>query len=204
MRFNLPNSLTLIRIIVVPLVVLLFLLPHAWARPAAAFVFVFAGITDYLDGYLARRLNQMSGFGAFLDPVADKLMVSTALVMLVAADPGALMAILAAIIIGREITVSALREWMAEFGARANVAVSSLGKLKTTMQIIGLSFLIYEHDIYGLPTYTIGEVLLLVAAVLTIASMADYLRAAWPALRAGSEPPQPPGDDPGAAPDSQS
>ncbi|MGD8324796.1 MAG: CDP-diacylglycerol--glycerol-3-phosphate 3-phosphatidyltransferase [Gammaproteobacteria bacterium] len=187
MRFNLPNSLTWVRIVVIPLVVVLFLLPNDWARPAAAFVFVFAGITDYLDGYLARRLNQISGFGAFLDPVADKLMVSTALVLLVAADPRPIMAILAAIIIGREITVSALREWMAELGERAHVAVSILGKLKTTMQIAGLSFLIYAHDLYGLPTYRIGEILLLVAAVLTIASMVDYLRAAWPALR-GRDP----------------
>lgn len=183
MRFNLPNSLTLIRIVVIPLVVVLFLLPQEWARPAAAFVFVLAGITDYLDGYLARRLNQMSGFGAFLDPVADKLMVSTALVLIVAADPRAMIAVVAAIIIGREITVSALREWMAELGERANVAVSILGKLKTTTQIVGLSLLIYQHDLFGLPIYGIGEVLLLVAAVLTIASMADYLRAAWPVLR---------------------
>jgi CDP-diacylglycerol--glycerol-3-phosphate 3-phosphatidyltransferase len=186
MRLNLPNLLTLVRIVVIPLVVLLFLLPLSWARPAAAFVFVFAGITDYLDGYLARRLNQTSGFGAFLDPVADKLMVSTALVLLVMADPNPLMAILATIIVGREITVSALREWMAEVGSRAKVAVSILGKLKTTVQIVGLSFLIYEHDLYGLPTYAIGEVLLFAAAVLTIASMTDYLRAAWPALSGSS------------------
>lgn len=183
MQFNWPNSLTLIRIIVIPLVIVFFMLPQDWARPAAAIVFVLAGITDYLDGYLARKLNQMSGFGAFLDPVADKLMVSTALVLLVAADPRPMMAIIAAIIIGREITVSALREWMAELGERASVAVSMIGKLKTTMQIAGLSLLIYERDFIGLPTYRIGEVLLLVAAVLTIASMVDYLRAAWPALR---------------------
>lgn len=198
MRFNLPNSLTLIRIVVIPLVVVLFLLPFTWARPAAAFVFVFAGITDYLDGYLARKLNQTSGFGAFLDPVADKLMVSTALVLLVQADPSALMAIIAAIIIGREIAVSALREWMAEIGERANVAVSVLGKLKTTMQIAGLSFLIYEHDLWGLPTYAIGAALLLVAAGLTIASMIDYLRAAWPAL-AGRSAGQASGSQPGGA-----
>jgi CDP-diacylglycerol--glycerol-3-phosphate 3-phosphatidyltransferase len=110
-------------------------------------------------------------------------MVSTALVLIVATDPRPVMAIVAAVIIGRQITVSALREWMAELGERANVAVSMVGKLKTTMQIVGLSFLIYERDIYSLPMYRIGEVLLLVAAVLTIASMVDYLRAAWPALR---------------------
>lgn len=183
MQFNLPNSLTLIRIVIIPLFVVLFLLPNDWARPVAALAFILAGITDYLDGYFARRWNQTSRFGAFLDPVADKLMVSTALVLIVATDPRPVMAIVAAVIIGREITVSALREWMAELGERANVAVSMVGKLKTTMQIVGLGFLIYERDIYSLPMYRIGEVLLLIAAVLTIASMADYLRAAWPALR---------------------
>ena len=182
MQLNLPNSLTLIRIVVIPLVVALFLLPYPWARPAAALVFVLAGITDYLDGYLARKLNQMSKFGAFLDPVADKLMVSTALVLVVQADPSALIAILAAIIIGREITVSALREWMAEVGERAHVAVSMIGKLKTTAQIVGISLLLYQHELLGLPVYTIGEVCLLAAAVLTILSMLDYLRAAWPIL----------------------
>ncbi len=183
MQLNLPNSLTLIRIIIIPLFLVIFLLPNDWARPAAACAFIFAGITDYLDGYFARKWNQTSGFGAFLDPVADKLMVSTALVLIVASDPRPLMAVIAAVIIGREITVSALREWMAALGERANVAVSMIGKLKTTMQIVGLSFLIYLHDIYALPTYRIGEVLLLIAAGLTIASMVDYLRAAWPALR---------------------
>ena len=182
MQLNLPNSLTLIRIVVIPLVVALFLMPYSWARPAAALVFVLAGITDYLDGYLARKLNQMSKFGAFLDPVADKLMVSTALVLVVQADPSALIAILAAIIIGREITVSALREWMAEVGERAHVAVSMIGKLKTTAQIVGISLLLYQHELLGLPIYTIGEVCLLAAAVVTILSMLDYLRAAWPIL----------------------
>ena len=135
---NLPNTLTWFRIVAIPLVVIVFYLPVPWARPAAGLLFALAGITDYFDGYLARRLNQTSSFGAFLDPVADKLIVSTALVLLVQADPTASLAIVAGIIIGREITVSALREWMSELGARAHVAVTFFGKWKTTLQILGI------------------------------------------------------------------
>lgn len=182
MHFNLPNTLTWIRIVVIPLVVVVFFLPFWWARPAAAWLFVVAGVTDYFDGYLARKLNQTSSFGAFLDPVADKLMVSTALVLLVQAEPSVLLAVMAAIIIGREITVSALREWMAEVGERAHVAVSYFGKLKTTAQIVGISMMLYRYDLFGIPIYKVGHVCLLGAAVLTIWSMADYLRAAWPVL----------------------
>jgi CDP-diacylglycerol---glycerol-3-phosphate 3-phosphatidyltransferase len=184
MKVNLPNLLTSIRIILIPLIVLFFFLPFIWARPACAWLFVIAGVTDYFDGYLARRLNQTSSFGAFLDPVADKLIVSTALVLLVQADPTISLAIIAAIIIGREITVSALREWMAEIGERAYVAVSMFGKLKTTAQIVGISMMLYEHDLFGLPIYSIGAVFLLVAAALTIWSMMNYLRQAWPVIRA--------------------
>jgi CDP-diacylglycerol--glycerol-3-phosphate 3-phosphatidyltransferase len=184
MKLNLPNILTWIRILVIPLIVVVFFLPFPWARPAAAWLFVLAGITDYLDGYLARKLDQTSSFGAFLDPVADKLMVSTALVLLVQADPSLLLAVVSAIIIGREITVSALREWMAEIGQRASVAVSWIGKWKTTAQIFGISLMLYEHELFGQPTYLVGSALLLVAAVLTILSMMDYLRAAWPVIRA--------------------
>jgi len=184
MQFNLPNTLTWIRIVVIPLVVIVFFLPFAWSRPAAAWLFVVAGVTDYFDGYLARKLNQTSSFGAFLDPVADKLMVSTALVLLVQAEPTVLLAVMAAIIVGREITVSALREWMAEVGERAHVAVSYFGKLKTTAQIVGISMMLYRYDLFGLPTYRIGHICLLGAAVLTIWSMVDYLRAAWPVLSA--------------------
>ena len=189
MKFNLPNALTWFRVIAIPLVVLVFYGPElfgwqeSWARPAAGLLFGLAGITDYFDGYLARRLNLTSSFGAFLDPVADKLIVSTALVLLVQADPQITLALVAAIIIGREITVSALREWMSQIGARAHVAVSIFGKWKTTLQIIGISFMLYRERLFGLPTYRIGEWLVYVAAALTLWSMIDYLRAAWPAMR---------------------
>jgi CDP-diacylglycerol--glycerol-3-phosphate 3-phosphatidyltransferase len=189
MKFNLPNALTWFRVVAIPLVVLVFYGPElfewqdSWARPAAGLLFGLAGITDYFDGYLARRLGLTSSFGAFLDPVADKLIVSTALVLLVQADPQITLALVAAIIIGREITVSALREWMSQIGARAHVAVSIFGKWKTTLQIIGISFMLYRERLFGLPTYRIGEWLVYVAAALTLWSMIDYLRAAWPAMR---------------------
>jgi CDP-diacylglycerol---glycerol-3-phosphate 3-phosphatidyltransferase len=189
MKFNLPNALTWFRVVAIPLVVLVFYGPElfgwheTWARPAAGLLFGLAGITDYFDGYLARRLGLTSSFGAFLDPVADKLIVSTALVLLVQADPQITLALVAAIIIGREITVSALREWMSQIGARAHVAVSIFGKWKTTVQIIGISFMLYREDLFTLPAYRIGEWLIYVAAALTLWSMIDYLRAAWPAMR---------------------
>jgi CDP-diacylglycerol--glycerol-3-phosphate 3-phosphatidyltransferase len=183
MRFNLPNTLTWFRIVAIPLVVVVFYWPEPWARPAAGLLFAFAGITDYLDGYLARRLGQTSNFGAFLDPVADKLMVSTALVLLVQADPQMLLALVAAIIIGREITVSALREWMSQIGARAHVAVSFFGKWKTTLQIIGICLMLYQQRLMGVEVYSIGEWFLYVAGALTLWSMIDYLRAAWPIMR---------------------
>jgi CDP-diacylglycerol--glycerol-3-phosphate 3-phosphatidyltransferase len=190
MKFNLPNALTWFRVVAIPLVVAVFFgtelfgWQETWARPAAGLLFGFAGITDYFDGYLARRLGLTSNFGAFLDPVADKLIVSTALVLLVQADPQITLALVAAIIIGREITVSALREWMSQIGARAHVAVSIFGKWKTTLQIIGISFMLYREPLLTLPIYRIGEWLVYVAAALTIWSMIDYLRAAGPALRA--------------------
>jgi len=189
MKFNLPNALTWFRVVAIPLVVLVFYgtelfdWHETWARPAAGLLFGLAGITDYFDGYLARRLGLTSSFGAFLDPVADKLIVSTALVLLVQADPQITLALVAAIIIGREITVSALREWMSQIGARAHVAVSIFGKWKTTLQIIGISFMLYRERLFGLPIYRIGEWLVYVAAALTLWSMIDYLRAAWPAMR---------------------
>jgi len=188
-KFNLPNALTWFRVVAIPLVVLVFYGPElfgwqeSWARPAAGLLFGLAGITDYFDGYLARRLGLTSSFGAFLDPVADKLIVSTALVLLVQADPQIVLALVAAIIIGREITVSALREWMSQIGARAHVAVSIFGKWKTTLQIIGISFMLYREPLFTLPAYRIGEWLVYAAAALTLWSMIDYLRAAWPAMR---------------------
>jgi CDP-diacylglycerol--glycerol-3-phosphate 3-phosphatidyltransferase len=190
MKFNLPNALTWFRVVAIPLVVAVFFGPElfgwqeSWTRPAAGLLFGFAGITDYFDGYLARRLGLTSSFGAFLDPVADKLIVSTALVLLVQADPHVSLALVAAIIIGREITVSALREWMSQIGARAHVAVSIFGKWKTTLQIIGISLMLYREPLFTLPVYRIGEWLVYVAAALTLWSMIDYLRAAWPAMRA--------------------
>ena len=179
---NIPNILTLLRIALIPVFVVIFYLPWDWAALVCALVFALAGLTDWLDGYLARRLNQVSPMGAFLDPVADKLMVATALILLVQADPNPVLAIPSVVIIGREITISALREWMAELGARAKVAVSVIGKIKTALQMIAIFLLILKMDLWGLPVYTIGYVLLYVAAILTLWSMVVYLRAAWPSL----------------------
>jgi CDP-diacylglycerol--glycerol-3-phosphate 3-phosphatidyltransferase len=191
--WTLPNTLTWIRIAAIPLIVVLFYAPYHWADPAAGLLFAAAGITDSLDGYLARRLNQTSRLGAFLDPVADKLVVAVALVLLLSKDltpvfglsedrTRMLMSVTAIIIIGREIAISALREWMAEVGQRGKVAVSLLGKYKTILQIIGLSMMLYRWDILGLPIFSIGVVLTMVAAGLTLISMVSYLRAAWPEL----------------------
>jgi CDP-diacylglycerol--glycerol-3-phosphate 3-phosphatidyltransferase len=180
---NIPNQLTLLRILLIPVFVLMFYLPYEWNNLMACIVFSLAGITDALDGYLARKLNQTSSLGAFLDPVADKLMVAVALVLLVQQDPNLLLALAAAIIIGREITVSALREWMAEIGARSKVAVSVLGKIKTIAQLFAIGFLIFKNSVFGLPVYEIGLVLLYIAAFLTIISMFQYLLAAWPQLK---------------------
>jgi len=185
--YNLPNLLTLLRIVLIPVFLVLFYLPVSWGREAATAVFVLAAITDWLDGYLARRMQLVSALGAFLDPVADKLMVATALVLLVQADPGIAMAVAAAVIIGREIAISALREWMAEIGSRTKVAVSEIGKFKTAAQMAAISLLIYRDDLWGAPTYLIGQVLLYVAVILTLWSMTLYLRAAWPSLRGEPE-----------------
>lgn len=184
--WNIPNLLTLLRILLIPVFVVLFYLPVPWARLACALVFGAAALTDWLDGWLARRWGQTSPLGSFLDPVADKLMVAVALVLLVQADPRVLLALPAAVIIGREITVSALREWMAELGARAQVAVSLLGKFKTTAQMVAIVLLILEESIVGVPVYDLGLVLLYIAAFLTLWSMVMYLRAAWPSLTARS------------------
>jgi CDP-diacylglycerol---glycerol-3-phosphate 3-phosphatidyltransferase len=183
MPWNVPNTLTWLRIGAVPLIAILFYMPYWWADPSAGLLFAAAGITDSLDGYLARRLNQTSRLGAFLDPVADKLIVAVVLVLLVSKDPTALIALTAAVIIGREITISALREWMAEIGQRRKVAVSQLGKYKTILQIVGLSFMLFRMPLFGLPIYGIGVVLTEVAAAATLYSMVAYLRIAWPELR---------------------
>ncbi len=179
MSMNLPTLLTLMRIVMLPIIVVVFYLPYPWARPAASIIFIIAALTDWLDGYLARLWNQESRFGAFLDPVADKLMVATVLILLVEFDQSPWLTVPAIIIIGREITISALREWMAEMGQRGKVAVGWLGKVKTTLQMVALALLLYLNDLVGLPTYQIGMVALYVAAILTIWSMFDYLRAAF-------------------------
>jgi CDP-diacylglycerol--glycerol-3-phosphate 3-phosphatidyltransferase len=185
---NLPNVLTIARIVAVPLVIALFYWDHPWSNPLAATVFIAAALTDSLDGFLARKLDITTPLGEFLDPVADKLMVATALVLLVGHDTRPLIVITAAVIIGREITVSALREWMAQLGARGKVAVSGMGKLKTTLQLTGLSMMMFRNDVFGLPVYQIGVLLLVLAAVLTLWSMGSYMRAAWPELRGRSAP----------------
>ena len=182
MKINVANTLTLIRIAAVPVVVYCFYSSMEFARPIAGIVFGLAAVTDLLDGYAARKLGQTSKFGEFLDPVADKLMVTIILVLLVQGDPRITVALVAVIIIGREITVSALREWMASIGARADVAVSWAGKTKTVLQMFGIGFMIYEHDILGIGIYNLGFVLLLIAAGMTLWSMFAYLRAAWPAI----------------------
>jgi CDP-diacylglycerol--glycerol-3-phosphate 3-phosphatidyltransferase/cardiolipin synthase len=185
--YNIPNALTVLRILLIPVFIVLFYLPASWANFAATVVFVLAAITDWLDGFLARRMRLVSPLGAFLDPVADKLMVATALVLLVQADPTIAMAVAAAVIIGREITISALREWMAELGSRTKVAVSEIGKFKTAAQMVSISLLIYREDAWGIPVYTVGLVLLYIAVALTLWSMTLYLKAAWPSLRGDNE-----------------
>ncbi len=182
---NIPNSLTLFRIVLIPVFVVVFYLPGHWARLASAMVFAAAALTDWLDGWLARKLGQTSAIGAFLDPVADKLMVAVALVLLVQSHPTPWLAVPAAVIIGREITISALREWMAEIGERARVAVSGLGKLKTISQMVALLLLLYRDPLLGLPVYPLGLGLLYVAAFLTLWSMTLYLVAALPRLVRG-------------------
>ena len=182
MNITLPTSITLFRIALIPVFVVCFYLPYPWANQAAAIVFLLASVTDWVDGYLARAMNQESAFGAFLDPVADKLMVAVAIVLLVAVNPSPLVAIPSLVIISREITVSALREWMAELGSRATIKVSFVGKAKTTAQLISLILMIYNEPILGLPTFNIGLIFFYIAAVLTLYSMLIYLKAAWPVM----------------------
>jgi CDP-diacylglycerol---glycerol-3-phosphate 3-phosphatidyltransferase len=185
-HFNLPNTLTWLRILMIPGVVVLYYLPFWWAHPAAGIGFALAGITDTLDGYFARKLGLTSRLGAFLDPVADKLIVAAALVLIVSADSRWFVVIMAIVIIGREIAVSALREWMAEIGARGRIKVSQLAKYKTIMQITGLSMMLFHHRLLGIAIYKLGVVLTAIAAVLTLWSMILYLRLAWPELRDSS------------------
>ena len=187
MPFNIPILLTWLRMALIPLVVGVFYLPTTWLTPfeqgvASTAIFVVAAITDWFDGFLARRWNETSAFGAFLDPVAAKLMVAGALLVLV--QLGRVDAILAFIIIGREIAISALREWMAQIGASKSIAVSSLGKIKTTAQMIAIPMLLYYDMLFGVIwTPALGSILLAIAVVLTVWSMFYYLRKAWPLIK---------------------
>lgn len=186
MPMNLPIALTWLRIGMIPLIVGLFYIPTDWisvpVRDAvAALAFVVAALTDWFDGWLARRWNQTSSFGAFLDPVADKLMVCAALLILL--DLGRVDSFIALIIIGREITISALREWMAKIGASGSVAVHRLGKFKTAAQMVAIPCLLYWQPLYGVPLELLGQVLIVIAAILTVWSMFYYLRRAWPEIR---------------------
>ena len=186
MPINIPIILTWLRIAMIPLLVGLYYLPEAWMSvpvrdTTASLAFIFAALTDWFDGWLARRWNQTSSFGAFLDPVADKLMVSAALLVLLNLDRVDVM--IAFVIIGREITISALREWMAQIGASASVAVHWLGKFKTAAQMIAIPCLLYYDTLWGIPFAEIGQVLIVIAAILTVWSMLYYLRRAWPVIR---------------------
>ena len=186
MHFNLPTALTWLRIVLIPVLVVIFHLADATLGAsaknlAATIVFVVAAVTDWLDGYLARRLNQTSAFGAFLDPVADKLMVAAALVVLVWLDRAEDW--VAIVIIGREIAISALREWMAQLGAAKSIAVNFLGKVKTFAQMVAIPLLLYWEPIGDFPTQFLGTWLLYLAAVLTLVSMAYYLKMALPGLK---------------------
>jgi cardiolipin synthase len=187
MPFNIPILLTWLRVALIPLVVGVFYLPAGWLSPyeqavASTAVFIVAAITDWFDGFLARRWNQTSSFGAFLDPVADKLMVAGALLVLV--EFRHLNGMIAFIIIGREIAISALREWMAQIGASKSVAVSSLGKIKTVAQMIAIPMLLFSEKLFGvIDTHWWGEKLLWIAALLTVWSMLYYLRKAWPLIK---------------------
>ncbi|MEZ5462931.1 CDP-diacylglycerol--glycerol-3-phosphate 3-phosphatidyltransferase [Dokdonella sp.] len=189
MHLTLPTILTLFRIGLLPVIVIVFYLPEyfpasrSWSNHAAAGIFIAAAITDWLDGWIARRYNMSSAFGAFLDPVADKLMVAVALFLIVQQNPTPVMAVTSAVIVGREISISALREWMAELGQRAAVGVAWIGKFKTVMQIVAIVVCLHQRDVPELRLYRIGEGLLVVAAVLTIWSALVYVRAAWPIMR---------------------
>ncbi|PWQ99133.1 CDP-diacylglycerol--glycerol-3-phosphate 3-phosphatidyltransferase [Leucothrix pacifica] len=176
MILNIPIMLTYLRILAIPLMVVLFYLDYPLTT---AIVFALAGFTDWADGYLARRWGQESRFGAFLDPVADKLMVAVALILIVESQANAWVTIAAAIIVSRELLISALREWMAEVGQRSKVAVAFTGKLKTAAQIMSLTFLLYDKPLWGIPLHEIGLALLAIATILTVWSMMQYLADAF-------------------------
>lgn len=199
MRINLPTWLTLFRMMLLPVMVVVFYshdaipaIPLRAANIGAVVIFALAAITDWLDGWIARRWHMESAFGAFLDPVADKLMMAVTLFVLVQSHPTALLAVTSAVIVGREIAVSALREWMAFVGERKRVTVQWIGKFKTVMQIVAILILLWERDKNATSTFLrvwyVGEVLLVVAAILTIWSGLAYMKAAWPVLKSGRMP----------------
>lgn len=183
MTLNIPTILTLFRIAVIPVLIATFYLPVPGARTFSAIVFMIAAFSDWLDGYLARKLNQSSRFGEFLDPVADKLMVTTVLVMLLQENPTFLFMLSTVVIIGREITISALREWMAEIGQRTSVAVSMIGKIKTAVQMLAITLLLYKDPIFDISAHFVGLMTLYISVFLTLWSMIKYLITAWPVLR---------------------
>lgn len=183
MKLTIPTMLTLFRIVLVPILVVVFYWGAKWSNVIATAVFVLGAVTDILDGWIARRYGMYSAFGAFLDPVADKLAVTVALFLVVQWHHTVPIALLAAVIVGREITISALREWMAQMGDHGLVKVAGLGKLKTIVQMTAISCLIFREPLLGLPIFLIGEWLLAIAAALTLWSGWDYLRAAWPSMQ---------------------
>jgi len=184
---NIPISLTLLRIVAIPFVILFYLLPFSWAHPVAAVIFLLAGLTDWLDGYLARALSQTTKLGAFLDPVADKLLVTMALVIVLGKGDLPFLSIPIAIIIGREIAISALREWMAEIGKRVGVKVTYIAKVKTVVQMLAVILLLWYYPGVNPLVKWFGPILLWIAAALTLWSMGIYLRAAWPDLTLSKE-----------------
>ena len=182
MKITLPTGITLLRIALIPIFVIVFYLPFNWANQVAAAIFGVACFSDWVDGYLARMLKQESAFGAFLDPVADKLIVVVAIILIVEANPSIYVALPSVIIVAREITVSALREWMAELGSRATIKVSFIGKVKTAAQLFSLFLMIYAETIFGYSMFEIGLGFYYLAAIFTIISMVLYLKAAWPVI----------------------
>jgi CDP-diacylglycerol--glycerol-3-phosphate 3-phosphatidyltransferase/cardiolipin synthase len=186
MHMTLPTTITLLRIALIPLFVIVFYLPFGWTNIACAAIFFVACVSDWFDGFLARSMQQESTFGAFLDPVADKLMVVVIIVLLVQGNPSIYVALPSVIIVAREISISALREWMAQLGSRATVKVSFIGKTKTVAQMLALGFMIFSEPLLGLPIFDIGLAIYYLAAILTILSMVIYLRAAWPVITSNS------------------
>lgn len=178
LEYNIPTCLTLLRIALIPLLTIVFYSSWSYANIACTVIFFIAGLTDWLDGYLARKMGLETSFGAFLDPVADKLMVAVVLVLIAGHEANPCISVPVAIIIGRELTIASLREWMAEIGQRAKVKVSELGKWKTSAQMLAIGFLLYGDDLAGMPIKTIGFGLLYIAAMLTLWSMLSYLNAA--------------------------